>query len=205
MGNLDGFGNSSDESAVVDEGGVTVLAALVEDLDAGFTEVFDHYEQIVYAVAQRMTRSPAEAEDLAADAFLRAYRALRGYDESRVRALRLRPWLFTILRNTARNRSRDDGRRPAPTSGVEPAEQPDPAPSVQHQVEQHDARHQLDRLVRQLPDTQRLAVLLRHVVGCSISEVAAALGCPEGTAKSHVSRGMERLRALALDSGKAAR
>ncbi len=205
MGNRDGIGDSGDESAVPDEGGAALLLALVDDLDAGFTEVFAQYQRIVYVVAQRLARSPAEAEDLAADAFLRAYRALGGYDETRIRALRLRPWLFTILRNVARNRSRDDARRPAPSAVSDPIEQPDPAPSVEQQVEQHDARHQLDQFVRQLPETQRLAVVLRHVVGCSTSEVAAALGCGEGTAKSHVSRGMERLRTLALDPGKAAR
>lgn len=196
--------DSSAELAEVDEGLEALRVALVHDLDAGFGRVFASYEHVVYAVAQRMTRSPAEAEDLTADAFLRAYRALRGYDEARIRSIRLRPWLFTILRNAARNRARDDARRPAPASGSDPVEPPDTAASVEHQAEQHDARHQLDLLVTQLPEAQRIAVVLRHVGGCSTAEVADALGCPEGTAKSHISRGMERLRALALGSGKEA-
>lgn len=203
MSSMAGFDDSSPGRAEVDKGVEALLNALVVDLDAGFSDLFVRYERVVWVVAQRLTRVPAEAEDLAADAFLRAYRALRGYDEVRIRSLHLRSWLFTILRNTARNRARDSARRPASASESETVEQFDPAASVERQVEQHDAHDQLARLMTQLPDTRRLAVVLRHVVGCSTAEIGEALGCPEGTAKSHVSRGMERLRALALDSGKA--
>jgi RNA polymerase sigma-70 factor (ECF subfamily) len=51
-------------------------------------------------------------------------------------------------------------------------------------------------LLTELPDTQRLAVVLRHVVDFPYAEIATVLGCPEGTAKSHVFRGLQRLRAL---------
>ena len=51
-------------------------------------------------------------------------------------------------------------------------------------------------LLARLPDHQRVAVVLRHVEGVPTSEIAEVLGCPEGTAKSHVSRGLKKLRAL---------
>jgi RNA polymerase sigma-70 factor (ECF subfamily) len=51
-------------------------------------------------------------------------------------------------------------------------------------------------MLTELPANQRIAVVLRHVVGLPIIEVAAAMGCPEGTAKSHVSRGLQRLREI---------
>jgi RNA polymerase sigma-70 factor (ECF subfamily) len=51
-------------------------------------------------------------------------------------------------------------------------------------------------LLAELPETQRLAVVLRHVLDLPYAEIAAVLGCPEGTAKSHVSRGLQRLRTL---------
>ena len=120
-------------------------------------------------------------------------------------ALRLRPWLLTIVRNTARNRARDARRRPAPPPSGERGEEAAGGSSVEEQVEQNEAQRRLGALLAQLPDVQRLAVVLRHVVGLPTAEVAEVLGCPEGTAKSHVSRGLRRLRVLALESGKGVR
>jgi RNA polymerase sigma-70 factor (ECF subfamily) len=190
---------------VNDDSVEALRVALVADLDSGFAEVVRSYERIVFSVSLRLTGGAAEAEDLAAEAFLRAYRGLRGYDKERIGTLRLRPWLLTIVRNTARNQARDASRRPAPPPAVEPVEMPSAGPSVEQQVEQHDAQRQLAALLAQLPDAQRLAVVLRHVVGLPTSEVAEVLGCPGGTAKSHVSRGLQRLRALALTSGREVR
>jgi RNA polymerase sigma factor (sigma-70 family) len=193
---LDMVHDRGDEPATVDETAEALGLALVADLDSGFAGVVRSYERIVYSVALQLTGRATEAEDLAAEAFLRAYRALRGYDEGRIRSLRLRPWLLTIVRNTARNIARDASRRPGPPPGVEPAERPAAGPSVEQHVEGLEVQRQLDALLSQLPDPQRLAVVLRHVAGLPTAEVAEALGCPEGTAKSHVSRGLQRLRAL---------
>ncbi|MGH3602361.1 MAG: RNA polymerase sigma factor [Pseudonocardiaceae bacterium] len=169
--------------------------ALVADLDSGFADVVRTHERVVYSVALRLSSRPADAEDLAAEAFLRAYQALRGYHSDRIASLRLRPWLLTVLRNAARNAARDAARRPAPPPGFEP-EQHSGGPSVEEQVEQHDIGRRLGAVLAQLPEAQRLAVVLRHVVGLPTSEVAEVLGCPDGTAKSHISRGLHRLRAL---------
>jgi len=172
-----------------------LTAALAADLDAGFVDVVRVHQRSVYSVALRLA-APADAQDLAAEVFLRAYRALRGYDGVRIRELRLGPWLLTILRNAARNSARDASRRPAPPPAAEPVEKPAPGPSVEQQVEQADTARELGTVLGQLPDVQRLAVVLRHVAGLPTVEVAEVLGCPEGTAKSHISRGLQRLRAL---------
>lgn len=170
--------------------------ALVTDLDAGFADVVQVHERIVYSVALQLSYSRPDAEDLAADAFLRAYRALRGYDVGRIEALRIRPWLLTIVRNTARNAARDASRRPAPPPAFDATEGPSAAPSVEEQAERYEDQRELGAALAQLPEVQRLAVVLRHVVDLPTAEVAEILGCPEGTAKSHVSRGLQRLRAL---------
>lgn len=172
----------------------TLRARLADDLDAGFAELVGAHQAVVYSVARQMSRDP---EDLAAETFLRAYRALRGYDRDRLGTLRLRPWLLTILRNTARNAVRDLARRPDPPPSFETAEEPDGGPSVERRAESADTQRELGELLAQLPEVQRTAVLLRHVVGLGTAEVAEVLGCPEGTAKSHVSRGLRRLRPLA--------
>jgi RNA polymerase sigma factor (sigma-70 family) len=170
--------------------------AMVADLDAGFADVVRTHERVVYSVALRLSSRPADAEDLAAEAFLRSYQALRGYHSERIASLRLRSWLLTIVRNTARNAARDAARRPAAPPAFEPAEQLASGPSVEQQVEHDDAARELGAVLAQLPEVQRVAVVLRHVVGLPTSEVAEVLGCPNGTAKSHISRGLHRLRAL---------
>lgn len=173
--------------------------ALVSDLDAGFACVVRAHERIVYSVALQLTRGPADAEDLASDAFLRAYRALRTYDAQRIGELRLRPWLLTIVRNTARNAARDAGRRPPPPPALDrggPDTRVSAEPGVEEQAERGEVQRELRAALALLPAVQRMAVVLRHVVDLPTTEVAEILGCPEGTAKSHISRGLRRLRAL---------
>ena len=70
----------------------------------------------------------------------------------------------------------------------------------EEQVEQDLVHAEGARLLGRLPEAQRTAVVLRHVEGVPTSEIAEILGCPEGTAKSHVSRGLRRLRALLAEA-----
>ncbi len=76
------------------------------DLDSGFADVVRAHQRVVYTVALRLSRGHADAEDLAAEALLRAYRALRGYDAEKIRGLRLRPWLLTIVQHRPQRRPR---------------------------------------------------------------------------------------------------
>lgn len=185
----------------VDEVDEQLRLGLVVDLDDGFADVVRTHERVVYSVALRLARGPQDAEDLAADTLLRAYRALCGYDAARIRALRLRPWLLTILRNTARNAARDASRRPGPPPVFEPVDKAAAGPSVEERIEQDHTRGEWAALLSRLPDVQRTAVVLRHVEGLPTSEVAEILGCPDGTAKSHISRGLKKLRALLAEHG----
>jgi RNA polymerase sigma-70 factor (ECF subfamily) len=172
---------------------------LLADLDAGFADVVTRYQRDVLTVAVRISGRRGEGEDLAAEAFLRAYAALRSYPEERIRALSLRPWLITIVLNLWRNQLRTAARRPrsvtldaAAVAGVEH----DRSESPEGSAERHEAADRITDALAQLPEPQRVAVVLRHVVGLSHAEIAIVLGCPPGTAKSHVSRGLQRLRPL---------
>lgn len=179
--------------------GAGLRAALARDLDAGFADLVRAHGDVVHSVARALTARPSDAEDLAADALLRAYRALRGYDADRIAALAVRPWLLTILRNAARNAARDAGRRPAPPPAFEPADEPTTEAGPADLAEHADTRRELGAALAGLPEVQRTAVVLRHVVGLPTGEVADVLGCKEGTAKSHISRGLARLRTLLVD------
>ncbi|HEY3688385.1 MAG TPA: RNA polymerase sigma factor [Streptosporangiaceae bacterium] len=173
-----------------------VLSALAADLDAGFAELYAAYRTVVFSTALRVSGRRPDAEDLTAEAFLRAYRALTGYDRERIAGLAPRAWLLTILLNVWRNDRRTVARRPA-SSPLEAAPDPaDPAEPVERTAERHETGRELAGLLALLPEDQRIAIVLRHVDDLPVAEIAQILGCPVGTAKSHISRGLRRLREL---------
>ncbi len=178
----------------------TLLAALADDLDRGFEGLVRTRQDRVYSIALRILGEPADAEDVAQDTFVRAYRALGGWPPKRIRELRLDAWLATIVVNTARTRIRRRATSVARASltfldeldhpGVGPAETP------------HD---RLDRSasadawalrILALPERYRAPVVLRHVDGLGYDEIAIALDRPEGTVKAQVHRGLAQLRAM---------
>jgi RNA polymerase sigma-70 factor (ECF subfamily) len=173
-----------------------VRGALADDLDGGFVVLYDTYRRLVFSVALRLCGRWADAEDLSAETFLRAYRALAGYQPDRIAALRPRAWLVTILLNVWRNSQRAAARhaQSAPLDAV--ADRADPAENVERAVEQGETGRELAGLLARLPEQQRIAIVLRHVVDLSIAEISSALGSPDGTVKSHISRGLVRLREL---------
>jgi RNA polymerase sigma factor (sigma-70 family) len=171
----------------------------VDDFDHAFVDIVSDHQRAIYSGARRLTRQNQDAEDLAADTFLRAYAALRHYSIERRESLNMRPWLITILLNQWRNLCRSESRRPF-TTAMSPEHEPtDVAPGPAVSAEQSDPNGPLAAALDQLPERQRIAVILRHVVGMSMEEVAEAMRCPPGTAKSHVSRGLQQLRALSSE------
>jgi RNA polymerase sigma-70 factor (ECF subfamily) len=182
----------------------TVLSKLADDLDGGFVALYDAHRQLVFSTALRISGRWADAEDLTAEAFLRAYRSLRGYSPARIAGLRPRAWLVTILLNVWRNSLRSAARRPAAadlTALGERAEPADPGQDVATAVERRETGRELAALLGCLPVDQRVAIVLRHVADLPIAEIAQAMGRPQGTVKSHISRGLARLRELRATEG----
>jgi len=174
-----------------------VLDGLADDLDAGFAAFVRAHSGSVYSTALRLSGSRAEADDLAQETFVRAYRALRRFDAERVRALESRPWLLTITLNLWRNRLRHAARRPREARPERGADAVDARPGPEAAAEESEASRALVALLGELSEHQRVPVVLRHVVGLSYAEIASTVGCPVGTAKANVARGVERLRVLA--------
>lgn len=176
-----------------------LAAALAADLPGSFERLVLAHQGRLYGFALGWTHDPRDAEEIAQDAFVRAYRALAGYPAARVRALALRPWLYRIALNVAHNRRR--GKRPRLVSldrqgdgaGPEPAEDARRLPEAR--VELAEQGDELGALVAALPARYRAAVILRHVEGLGYAEVAAVLDQPIGTVKAHVHRGTRLLRA----------
>lgn len=170
---------------------------LARDLDGAFPEFLAHHQGFVFGLASRTANPPADAEDLAQEAFIRSYRALQGYDRTRIAALKLRGWLAAIVRNLARDRARR--RRPMSTpldDAVLQAVDPDPGPE-RVVASRESAVAWRARLVG-LPPRYRQAVQLRHIDGLAYPELSEALGRPVGTVKSDVHRGVRLLRAAYL-------
>lgn len=178
-----------------------LLEDLARDLDGSFETLVRAHVDRCYAIALRVLGNAHDAEEVAQDALVRAYRALEGYPPDRIRELRLRPWLATIVVNLCRNRHR----RKVPAStpldplvdrGQEPHAEgaDDPAGSAIRTAE----LERLAALLAGLPDRYRIPVVLRHVDDLSYAELAEVLDRPEGTVKAQVSRGLALLRAAAV-------
>jgi RNA polymerase sigma-70 factor (ECF subfamily) len=173
--------------------------ALAASRDPAFPDLVRALQDDVYSGALRMLGSPADAEDVTQEAFVRAYEALGTYDAERIRTLRLRGWVWTIAANLCRNRARSRRRRPeAPLEAAGSPAAPDPGP----EASAIDAAglDQVAVALRDLPWQMRSAVVLRHVVDLDYPDIAEALDRPVGTVKSDVHRGLNRLRAV-LDPG----
>jgi RNA polymerase sigma factor (sigma-70 family) len=166
-----------------------IAEGLAADLDGSFEALVAEHQDAVFTAALRWSGNRHAAEDIAQETFLRAYSALGRYPAARVRELRLRPWLLAIALNVFRNELRGAGRRPV----TRPLADHDL--SIGSDGRAADAGDDLaSALVQALPEDQRVAVVLRHVIGLGYDEIAEVLGRPPGTVKAQVSRALRRLR-----------
>ena len=191
-------------------GARTELAnALAESVDDAFGRLVRVYQDRLYSFAHRICGNREDAEEVAQDAFVRAYRALSTYPPERIRQLALQAWLYRITLNVARNRLRGkrlryvsienggaegDAARRAWEATDDPAARPD------SRLERGERRKSLASLVATLPERYRSAIILRYVEGLSLEEVAEILKQPLGTAKSNVHRAVNLLRRAITDS-----
>src|SRR3954454_23168625 len=150
----------------------------------------------LYRTALRLTRAPADAEDLVQDTYLKAFRAADSFEPG----TNLRAWLFTILHNTARNRARDRARDNVTID----SETVDQAADLLTSGADADATPEallmrgaldpeLQAAIDALPEAFREAVWLRDVEEFSYAEIAAMLHIPAGTVMSRISRGRRML------------
>ena len=181
-------------------------AALAEDLEGSFERLVREYQDRLYSFAHRLSGNPEDAEEIAQDAFVRAYRALKTYDAERIRALSLKAWLYQITLNVARNRMRGkrrtfvsiDARDGEGRALWEPEDDPGSRPDARFEAGRR--RADIGTLVAGLPERYRSALILRYMEGLRLEEVAAVLKQPLGTVKSNVHRAVNALREALSDS-----
>lgn len=165
-------------------------ARLAADHRAAFRDYVEAYQHSVYSGLRRLAPSAADAEDLAQETFVRAFRAFERYEPERIESLRLSGWTWTIALNLARNAARTRSRRPVTVEAT--WDGPDLGAGVDDLMD-HD---EWARRLEALNGPQRSGVVLRHVVGLSYEEIAEATGRAVGTVKADVHRGLARLRRI---------
>jgi RNA polymerase sigma-70 factor (ECF subfamily) len=159
-----------------------VREAAQADARQEFEERLAECGPLAYRVARGVLRNTADAEDVAQEALLRAYRS---FDRLRDRN-RFRGWLVRIAFRTALDRLRSAKRREQrDTLWSQPAHLPSPATAEDIAVSNQFQGH-LVRALEELPEKLRLALLLSAMEGHTIDEIASMLGVPIGTVKSRI-------------------
>ena len=169
--------------------------ALFADYRAGNLEAFEtlfrRWQAPLGRHLARMLDDPTAADDLVMETFLRLHRHRARWREGTP----LRPWLFTIARNLARNRLRAQrlwGWLPLATVRDQPAPPPEARDEIRRRVAEAFAA---------LPEAQREACSLRLLGELTLDEIAQVTGVPLGTVKSRLFHGLRHLRALLADLG----
>lgn len=176
-----------------------VAAAQKGDL-AAFNQLVTLYETRVYNLAFRMLGEVSAAEDAAQDSFLQAYRALAQY-----RGGSFRSWLLRIATNICYDRLRSRKRHPTDslnrlmeeaeeTGGSDQGLLEDPQGDLEETALRRELARDLAHALQNLPEDQRVVVVLSDVQGLSYEEIAMITGVSLGTVKSRISRGRLKIR-----------
>jgi len=175
--------------------------SLVRRAQAGERAAYDllvlKYQHKVVKLVMRYTRNPADAEDVAQDSFIKAYRALPQFRGDSA----FYTWLYRIAINTAKNALAARDRNPV-MAQIE-LQDSDDGPDLVNRLKDPDTpeglalteeiRGTVNAAIDALPEDLRTAIVLRELEGLSYEEIAAAMDCPVGTVRSRIFRAREAI------------
>jgi RNA polymerase sigma-70 factor (ECF subfamily) len=168
---------------------------LVSRVCAGETHLFEQLvrrnQDSVYGMALRLLRDPGEAEDVAQEVFLRAFRGLQSFHG----ASKLSTWLYRITFNLCTDCLRKRKRRDLPCHGVPaPDRLPDSAPDLEGRLQEAEERATIRAAVHELKEIYRIPIVLHYYQGLSQEEISAATGLPSKTVETRLYRARKLLR-----------
>jgi RNA polymerase sigma-70 factor (ECF subfamily) len=172
-----------------------VARATAGDVDS-FNQLVSRWERTIFALAYRTLGREEDARDVVQEAFLRAYRGLRGFKGE----AKFSSWLYRITLNLCRDWIRRERRAPVvqPPEGTDAVDLADtqaaPAESVEELVSRRELSRAVARAMAELPEEQRTAILLKEYHGLTFQEIADQLGCPLSTVKTRLYQGLSVLR-----------
>ncbi len=175
-------------------------SVLVEKVQKGDKKAFDllviKYQNRVVNLVSRYVRDVTDAQDIAQEAFLKAYRALPNFRGDSA----FYTWLYRIAINTAKNHVASRARRPQEVQTIGPDDETFDYDDALKEVETPENLLLTDEIqktilnaIEELPDDLRLAITLREVEGLSYDEIAEAMTCPIGTVRSRIFRAREAI------------
>ena len=174
--------------------------ALVKRVQQGDRSAFDllviKYQHRILKLIMRYVRDPAEAMDVAQEAFLKAYRAASSFRGDSA----FYTWLYRIAINTAKNHLVSVSRRANHFDvDLQDQDQYEALSKLQDLdtpegiAMSEEIREAVNRTINQLPEDLRMAILLREVEGMSYEEIAQTMDCPVGTVRSRIFRAREAI------------
>ena len=181
-------------------GEVETDRALVERVRKGDSRAFDllvrKYRHKILGLISRYVHDWSECEDVAQEAFVRAWRALPAFRGESA----FYTWMYKIAVNTAKNHLVAQGRRPpADDMDADTAVQIDAGARLrdeatpEHELARREIEQTVFATVEALPEELRVAITLREVDGLSYEEIAERMGCPIGTVRSRIFRAREAI------------
>ena len=172
-----------------------VARATAGDVDS-FNQLVSRWERTIYALAYRTLGREEDARDVVQEAFLRAYRGLRGFKGE----AKFSSWLYRITLNLCRDWIRRERRAPVvqPPEGIDAVDLADaqaaPTESVEDLVARREMSRAVSRAMAELPEEQRTAIMLKEYHGLTFQEIADQPNCPLSTVKTRLYQGLSVLR-----------
>ena len=181
---------------------------LVRLVQRGNRHAFDllvkKYQYKVAGIAQRFAANPADAQDIAQESFIKAYRAMESFRGESA----FYTWLYRITVNTAKNFVVKNAGRgisvDVDTPDIEAydgSERLHQGDNPENILESSDVKRVIKEALQSLPDALRQAITLREIDDMSYDEIADVMGCPVGTVKSRISRAREIINRKLTESG----
>ena len=177
---------------------------LVERVQAGDKKAFDllvsKYHQRVIRLISRLVRNPAEVEDIAQEAFIKAYRSIGQFRGDSA----FYTWLYRIAVNSAKNALKASNRRPIPMSDLMKSDENEEGEAwpVESAIDfqtpeallaSRQVAQTVDAAIQSLAEDLRTAIMLREIEGLTYEEIAEAMNCPIGTVRSRIFRARETI------------